>query len=312
MKLSLVVSTLGRSAELGRLFDSLDAQTFRDFEVLVVDQNDDDRLAWIAEETRTFQLSRLHTPGQRGLSRGRNVGWRHCEGDFVLFPDDDCWYPPGLFAAAVAQIEARRLDLLAGRAADANGRNINGRFRATEQPITRGSVWSTQIEWMMFFRRRALELVGGYDEDLGIGSSSPWQSAEGQDISFRAMGLGLRCHYDPALVGHHAEMLLDRPDPATIHKGRIYARGMGFVLGRYGFGWPYITYWLARTIFNGLRAVLAGNSARVAYFIDQGRGRLEGWRAGLAERRAVGRRGAAAGSPAGSPTPSPVASGTAP
>ena len=44
MKLSLILATYGRAAEIERLFDSLAQQSCRDFEVLVVDQNQDERL----------------------------------------------------------------------------------------------------------------------------------------------------------------------------------------------------------------------------------------------------------------------------
>jgi len=286
VQLSLIVSTLGRGAELNRLFDSLDAQTFRDFEVIVVDQNDDDRLAEIVARPRSFPLQRLHTPRQRGLSHGRNTGLPAARGEFVLFPDDDCWYPPTLFAAAVSQARRARLDLLCGRATDERGRNINGRFRNKAQRVSRGSVWTTQIEWMMLFRRSALEALGGFDENLGVGSQSPWQAAEGQDISLRALALGMRCAYDPELCGHHPEINVGRPDATVLAKAHGYALGMGFVLGRYRFGLLVIAYWMARAWFNAACWALKADFSRARYFMTIASGRFEGWHAG----RAAGRR----------------------
>ena len=47
MRFSLIVATLGRTAELRRLLESLAVQTHQDFEVIVVDQNTDDRVSQI-------------------------------------------------------------------------------------------------------------------------------------------------------------------------------------------------------------------------------------------------------------------------
>ena len=49
VRVSLVVSTVSRTGELARLMDSLLGQEFKDFEVLVVDQNSDDRIVSVLE-----------------------------------------------------------------------------------------------------------------------------------------------------------------------------------------------------------------------------------------------------------------------
>src|ERR1035438_859368 len=89
--ISLVISTLGRTTPLERLFESLLTQEHKNFEVIVVDQNRDNRLDPLFEGRRwPFPLRRLRTPDQLGASRGRNVGWRSAKGAVIVFPDDDC------------------------------------------------------------------------------------------------------------------------------------------------------------------------------------------------------------------------------
>ena len=84
MELSLVISTLGRVDEFHRLFESLLRQTHRPIELVLVDQNTDDRLAPIVQEYKDkLKITHVKTPGQKGLSRGRNAGletcnWRCC------------------------------------------------------------------------------------------------------------------------------------------------------------------------------------------------------------------------------------------
>src|ERR1039457_7675625 len=94
--ISLIVATVNRVNELERLLDSLDSQTYKDFEIIVVDQNPDDRLVSIFQ--RHQSLSIHHLRSARGLSRARNVGLPDAKGEIIGFPDDDCWYPQQLLA----------------------------------------------------------------------------------------------------------------------------------------------------------------------------------------------------------------------
>jgi glycosyltransferase involved in cell wall biosynthesis len=275
---SLIVSTLGRSTPLDVLFASLAAQDWPRFEVIVVDQNCDDRLALICAPARwPFPLLHLNTPGERGAGRGRNAGARHARGDVLLFPDDDCWYPPTLLSNAARQIGERGCDMLAGRAADAAGRGINGRYHSVPVWIGRRNVWTTQIEWMVFIRRSAFEAVGGYDEAIGVGAATPWGACEGQDITLRLLAAGGKAFYDPALYGHHRETDTRNPGPDMVRKARSYARGMGYVLSRHGFGAWAAAYWVARSAASALLHLVCGRAACCRYKINTAIGRWEGF-----------------------------------
>ena len=274
--LSLVVTTLGRVEQVERLFDSLAQQSFTDFDVLVVDQNDDNRLASICVRPWPFRIERLHTPGERGASRGRNRGWRRTRGNIVLFPDDDCWYPSDFLEKSVAAMAHWNCDIISGRAADETGRSINGRFEEAPQPLDLVNVWTTAIEWMVLFRRSALDMLDGFDDDIGIGAATPWQSCEIQDILIRALRAGLRCWYDPALVGHHEEMILGSPDAKLMRKAHGYARGMGFVLRLHGYGPIKIAEWVARPLASAAVSLARGRGDMLPYYGRVAIGRLEG------------------------------------
>src|SRR5271170_6306948 len=127
MMVSLILSTLGRSREIDVFLESLAIQEFKNFEVIVIDQNTDDRLVPVVDPARwPYPIKRIHTPDQRGVSRGRNAGLKHAKGDIILFPDDDCWYPPWFLSKAVELLERYSCACLSGRAADEAGRSING------------------------------------------------------------------------------------------------------------------------------------------------------------------------------------------
>lgn len=274
--LSLVMATLGRTDQIARLFESLARQTVADFEVIVVDQNDDDRLVPILEGDWPFSVRRLHTPGERGASRARNRGWRISRGDVFLFPDDDCWYPADFLERALAVMRQQGCDLLSGRPADESGRTINGRFETTALSIDRITAWTTAIEWIVFFRRTVLEAIDGFDDDIGIGAATPWQSSEIQDIIIRAIEAGFSCRYDPAVVGHHEEIVLGRPDARVLRKARGYARGMGFVLRLHGYSIAMQSHWVARPLAGSMVSLMRGRWRMAAYYCQVALGRVEG------------------------------------
>jgi len=99
----LVVATLGRIDEPGRLLDSLEAQTHRSFRALVVDQNTDERLEPVLSG-RALDLVRVVS--EPGLARARNVALPLLSADVVAFPDDDSAYGPTLLERVAQRFEA--------------------------------------------------------------------------------------------------------------------------------------------------------------------------------------------------------------
>jgi glycosyltransferase involved in cell wall biosynthesis len=190
----LVVATVGRTDELGRLLDSLAAQDYERLRVVVVDQNDDERLAPILAG-RALQLE--HVRSVRGLSRARNAGLGLVEGDVVAFPDDDCTYPAGLLDEIARRFVAdEELGGITGRVEDESGAS-SASWQRDAADLDRENVWNRANSATLFLRRSVVERVGTFDERLGIGSGEPWSSSEEIDYVVRAIDAGARIAYDP-------------------------------------------------------------------------------------------------------------------
>jgi glycosyltransferase involved in cell wall biosynthesis len=90
---SLIIATLNRVEHNICLLTSLKEQTFKDFEVIIVDQNSHDNLKdGLMNDLQDFDSIYLHVKKDMGLSAARNYGLNHASGQVVAFPDDDCWY----------------------------------------------------------------------------------------------------------------------------------------------------------------------------------------------------------------------------
>ncbi|WP_413992491.1 glycosyltransferase family 2 protein [Labrys okinawensis] len=268
------------------MLNSLESQTFKDFEVIIVDQNMDERVTDIlAQKPRPFPIRHLRAMvgpvgnGQRhvGASWARNIGARAATGDLLGFPDDDCTYPPTLLDKVVRTFEHTGADIVNGRAADEAGRSINGRFAEGARWIDRKDVFSTVIEWVSFCKRSAFVTVNGFDEYVGAGAPSPWQSCEGPEIVLRMMAKGYRAYYDDNIYAHHPEMILDVMDAPMQLKVRGYGRGMGYVLRRHHLGLLYSTYYMMRSFGGCVASAIKGQSGRSMYYLNTLRGRVQGY-----------------------------------
>lgn len=276
IKISLVVATLGRTSELERLFRSLSEQGRSDFEVILVDQNPGNQLQDLTEKEWPFEVNWIRKPDIRGLSRARNIGWRVARGDLIIFPDDDCWYPPWLLSRGDDLLFNKQADILTGRAADEQGHDINGRYAQSPHWITRANVWISGIEWVMLFKKASLIAVEGFDEDVGVGASTPWQACEGQEILLRAHDKGLKCYFDPQFYGYHPRFEHIAPK-AMQAKGRAYGRGLGYVLRLHQYGYVAAATWIARPFLRLILSAFKADHAGCAYFFNVCLGRLEGY-----------------------------------
>ncbi|WP_198371449.1 glycosyltransferase family 2 protein [Roseomonas rosulenta] len=272
MRFSLVVATLGRDAEVGELLDSLLAQGRSDFELIIVDQNDDDRLGVIeAAYAPRLPLRRLRS-AVRHANHARNLGLRHARGEIVSFPDDDCLYPPGVLDRVDAAFRASpALAVLTGPAASPAGGLGSGRWRAESGAIDLSNVWTSVIEFNLFLPRATALSLGGFDEGMGPGTR--FGSAEGNDLVCRAMAAGLHARYDADLRIIHPDKRLS---DVAVARAAAYGRGLGFALRRHGAPASAWMAFLVRPLGGVAVSLLRGRMHDAAYYFMTWRGRVTG------------------------------------
>ena len=277
MKFSLVLATIERTTELKRFLDSLDAQNYRDFELIVVDQNPDDRLAPIlARYVRRWPM--LHLRSHRGISLARNVGLKHISGDLLCFPDDDCWYPPELLEQVAAFFSrSPQYDGYTGRLVNENGIATGGRYDKQPGDISLYTVWNRAISCSIFLRVSVFHSVNCFDETLGVGSGTPYGSAEETDYLIRAIQQGHSLYYDPALFVFHPDPQLFY-DQKVLQRGFLYGCGMGRALKKHHYPLWFLAYNLARPLGGALLSLFMGNFQKSRFHQAVFRGRLTGWR----------------------------------
>lgn len=199
---SVVVPTYLRPDLLDSCLGALVRQDFTasNFEIIVTDDA-------VSKQTRA-QVGRwaarvgpngpcvryLAVTGAHGPAAARNAGWRAARGEIIAFTDDDCLPDPGWLTAGLAALDSH----LSG---------VTGRVvvPVTEPPTdyerdaaNLGRSWFVTAN--CFYRRSALESVGGFDERFEVA----WR--EDSDLWFR--------------LANRGHMLVAAPDAVVVHPVR--------------------------------------------------------------------------------------------
>lgn len=270
---SLVLATVDRTHEIERLLASLCAQAYRPFELIVVDQNADDRLERIVRAWQD-RVPIRHIRADRGLSRARNAGLRCIRYGIVAFPDDDCWYPQDLLARVARFFDDHpATGGLTGRSVDERGASSMGHWNRREGALTRYNLWWRAVSITLFLRRAVVDRIGEFDERLGAGA---WGTGEETDYLVRALDRGFPIRYVPDLTVFHAQSIQVR-DPSARAPAYRDGLGWGWILHKHRYPVWFAAYHALRPLGGGILALLKGQPRKSVQHWDMVRGRLAGW-----------------------------------
>lgn len=93
MRFSIIVPLYNKAAYVGKALQSIFSQTFRDWELIVVDDGSKDDSAAVAESLlQGVGNAKLLRQQNAGVSTARNNGVAVSQGDYVCFLDADDWW----------------------------------------------------------------------------------------------------------------------------------------------------------------------------------------------------------------------------
>jgi glycosyltransferase involved in cell wall biosynthesis len=174
---SAAITTYNRARYLPEAIESVLGQTFRDLELIVVDDGStDDTEAAVAPYLDRLRYARQDN---KGRSAARNAAVELAQGEFVAFCDsDDRWLPDRLERQLATIAQAPRIGMVHGQVEliDADGRALpdeTAEHRAVFSAAHRGPVTYAGYAWecrclssAILVRRSAFDAVGLYDPEL--------------------------------------------------------------------------------------------------------------------------------------------------
>lgn len=117
--ISVIMLTYNRETLVRRAIESILAQTYLNFEYVIVDNGSTDRSGAIADEyaTKDARIRVIHR--ERGnIGAGRNTGLNAAKGEHIAFIDDDDWAEPDFLAFLLNLLEENQADVAICGAAD--------------------------------------------------------------------------------------------------------------------------------------------------------------------------------------------------
>ena len=122
IKLSFIVPVYNVAPYLRKCVDSLLAQNYDNYEIILVDDGSTDESGAICDEYatkhqtpnikhHTCPIRVIHQPNA-GLSAARNSGIKTANGDYLMFVDSDDYIEPNVLAGLMDQVERDNLDVL--------------------------------------------------------------------------------------------------------------------------------------------------------------------------------------------------------
>ena len=194
-RVSVVISTCNRAKRLRLAIESILANNYPDFDLVIVDQSDNNLTRDLVEGYMENNGKVKYVPcSRKGSGRGRNVGIKKAKGAIIATTDDDC---------EVAQDWVEKTALFFDTHPDAAivfGDVVPG--ESTPSGVL--CPWYNTPDWKyagvfsmvgivglganMSIKKETTDKFGLFDEQMGVGASIP--AAEDWDLTYRALAAG--------------------------------------------------------------------------------------------------------------------------
>jgi glycosyltransferase involved in cell wall biosynthesis len=175
---SIIVPTFNRTAFIATAIQSVFAQSFVDWELLIADDGSDpDTLAYLRTLEAPPAIRVLSLPHSGNPPAVRNAALRQARGEYVAFLDSDDVWLPGKLQVQIAALRSgttRQWSYTGFTLVDSAGAPLTG-SEAKAWPTIAGPFLDALLrgeplimQSSVMVRRELLQSVGGYDEELPV------------------------------------------------------------------------------------------------------------------------------------------------
>jgi glycosyltransferase involved in cell wall biosynthesis len=192
---SVVLSIRNEAKTIGACLSSILAQTFSDFEIIIVDDLSTDSTQKIIQSFKDQRILYFLNERWLGLSGGRNKSWRLATGSYIFFTDGDCCVDKNWIKEGLTAFKSDDVVGVEGKTYYVSEDYRPSRSDAVVENLKGGQFMTCNIA----YRRAVLERIGGFDERFTY--------LEDRDLSFRVIKFGRITFSSKMLVYHQKKIL---------------------------------------------------------------------------------------------------------
>lgn len=199
--ISLILPTLGnRKQELERLIFSLNNQSYKKFELIIISQENHE----VVEESlkkSNFSYKQVKTK-IKGLSAARNIGMKFIRGDIITFTDDDCWYHKDSLTKVNGFFKKNKLEICIFQHIDPTTNKYPKKYKLQHKnKLNRLEILSHASIDIFVNISIVKDYSIGFDEKFGLGAK--YNSGEENIYLMDLYKKGYKISYYPEIISYH-------------------------------------------------------------------------------------------------------------
>ena len=233
MVFSLIIGTLNRSKELEICLSSLVEQVFKDFEVIIIDQSDDDNISNLVKTPKFNVLNIIYKRVNfRGLSKARNFGLSLASGKYFALIDDDAAYEPDYLYNANIILETYEEVILSGYMYNKSQAVQNKEYQKVKElaVLSIRQIIRMAPSPALIFPMKTYNEGIRFDEKLGVGAL--FGACEETDFILEGISKGYKVIYSSVLKVEHPTIThtFEIENTTSLKKKENYAMGLGALI----------------------------------------------------------------------------------
>lgn len=240
--ISIIISTKNRPDHLSQCLNSIRTQTYQSYEVIILDQNIDNRTTRVCKSSKIHNLIHIrHIAGWK--TTALNTGLKYAKGQLIAFTDDDCIVSSGWLRNIKKYFQNNPKSVgIFGRVTPYGNPPKEHPIHPQDINLSKMKIVKKPHAFLfselgngnnMVFRKHIFNEVGGFNEWLGVGAPCGGGGEDGE-LAYRILKMCYPLTYNPSVLVYHNRWLTQKESG---HMQNVYSCGST----------AFTTYWMIKS-----------------------------------------------------------------